>query len=222
MSRIRSLFRNLLQRELVERELDDDLRAYQRMIIEEKCASGLSEEDAVREAAVEIGPVQAVKEKVREARMGWTLETMWQDVRYSVRALSKVPGFTVASIVILSLGIGANTAVFSIFSAALLRPLPYAGEDRIVAISEKRLREDSARSPVSVADFLDWRDVTKNLESIALYESTRQTIASGDQVELAPSARVTVVFSGPLGVQPLFGRPLGVATRILEDAELRF
>jgi hypothetical protein len=143
--------------------------------------------------------------------MGWTLETIWRDVRYSVRALRKAPGFTVASIVILSLGIGANTAVFSIFSAALLWPLPYAGEDRIVAISEKRLREDSARSPVSVADFLDWRNVTKNLESIALYESTRQTITSGDQVELPSSARVTAGFFEALGVQPLFGRTFGAS-----------
>ena len=62
---------------------------------------------------------------------------------------------------ILSLGIGANTAVFSIFSAALLRPLPYPGEDCIVAIWEKRLREDSARSAVSVADFLDWRNLSQ-------------------------------------------------------------
>jgi hypothetical protein len=211
MSRIRSLLRNLLQPELVDRELDDDLRAYQRLLIEEKCASGLSEEDAVREAALEIGPLQAVKERVREVRMGWTLETTWRDVRYSVRGLRRAPGFTAASIVILSLGIGANTAVFSIFSAALLRPLPYAGEDRIVAISEKRLREDSARSSVSVADFLDWRNVAKNFESIALYESTRQMITSGDQVELAPSARVTAGFFEALGVHPLLGRTFGVA-----------
>jgi putative ABC transport system permease protein len=211
MSRLRSLIRNVLQRELVERELDDDLRAYQRMLIEEKRASGLSEAEAVRETALEIGPLPAVKEKVREVRMGWTLETIWRDVRYSVRGLRKTPGFTIASIVILSLGIGANTAVFSIFSAALLRPLPYTRADRIVAISEKRLREDSARSSVSVADFLDWRHVTKNLESIALYESTRQTITSGDQVELAPSARVTAGFFEALGAQPLLGRTFGVA-----------
>jgi putative ABC transport system permease protein len=113
--------------------------------------------------------------------------------------------------VILSLGIGANTAVFSIFSAVLLRPLPYAGENRIVAISEKRLREDSARSAISVADFLDWRNATKNLENIALYESTRQTITSGDQVELAQSARVTAGFFEALEVQSLFGRTFGVA-----------
>ena len=197
MSRIRSLFRNLFQREQAERELDDDLRVYQQMLIEEKRASGLSEEDAVRETSLEIGPLQAVKENVWEARMGWTLETIWRDVRYSVRALKRAPGFTVASIVILSLGIGANTAVFSIFSAALLRPLPYPAEDRIVAIWEKRLREDSARSPVSVADFLDSRNLTKNLASIALYESVRQTITSGDQVELAPSARDGRFFRGP-------------------------
>ena len=211
VSRIRSLFRNLLQRELVERELDDDLRAYRQMLIEEKRASGISEEDAVRQTALEMGSFLAVKENVREARMGWAFETMWREVRYSVRALRKAPGFTVASIAILSLGIGANTAVFSIFSAALLRPLPYAGEDRIVAISEKRLREDSARSPVSVADFLDWRRIAKNLENLALYESTRQTITSGDQVELAAAARVTSGFFEALGVQPLFGRSFGMA-----------
>ena len=83
MSRLRSLFRNLLQRELVERELDDDLRAYQQMLIQEKRESGLSEEDAVRETCLEIGPLQAVKEKVWEARMGSTLETIWRDTRYS-------------------------------------------------------------------------------------------------------------------------------------------
>ena len=211
MSRIRSLFRNLLQRELVERELDDDLRAYQQMLIEEKRASGLSEEDAIRETSLEIGPLQAVKENVWEARMGWTLETIWRDVRHSVRALRRAPGFTAAAIVILSLGIGANIAVFSIFSAALLRPLPYPGEDRIVAIWEKRLREDSARSAVSVADFLDWRNLAKNLSTIALYESTRQTITSGGQMELAPSARVTAGFFEALGVQPLLGRTFRVA-----------
>lgn len=211
MSRIRSLFRNLLQRELVARELDDDLRAYQQMLIEEKRASGLSEEEAIRQACLEIGPLQAVKDNVWEAKMGWTLEALWRDVRYSIRSLRRAPGFTAAAIVILSLGIGANTAVFSIFSAALLQPLPYPGEDRIVAIWEKRLREDSARSAVSVADFLDWRNLAKNLSSIALYESTRQTINSGDQVDLAPSARVTAGFFEALGIQPLLGRTFRIA-----------
>jgi len=117
------------------------------MLIEEKRASGLSEEDADRETSLEIGPLQAVKENVWEARMGWTLETIWRDVRYSVRALKRAPGFTVAAILILSLGIGANTAVFSIVSAALLRPLPYPAEDRIVAIWEKRLREARREVP---------------------------------------------------------------------------
>jgi putative ABC transport system permease protein len=196
---------------LLERELDEELRVYQQMLIEEKRASGLSDEDAVRQTHLEIGHLQAVKENVREVRMGWTLEMIWRDVRHSTRALRRSPGFTAAAIVILSLGIGANTAVFSIFSAALLRPLPYPGEDRIVAIWEKRLREDSARSPVSVADFLDWRTLSKNLSSIALYESARQTITSADRVELAPSARVTAGFFEALGVQPLLGRTFRVA-----------
>ena len=211
MSRIHSLFRNLFQRESLERELDGELRAYQQMLIEEKRAAGLSEDDAIRQTYLEIGHLQIVKENVWEARMGWTLETLWRDARFSIRSLRRTPAFTAAAIVILSLGIGANTAVFSIFSAALLRPLPYAGEDRIVAIWEKRLREDSARSPVSAADFLDWRNLVKNLSSIALYESTRQTITSGDHVELTPSARVTAGFFEALGVQPLLGRTFRVA-----------
>ena len=143
--------------------------------------------------------------------MGSTLEAIWRDVRYSARALRRAPGFTAAAVVILSLGIGANTAVFSIFNAALLRPLPYPGEHRIVAIWEKRVSENSARSAVSAPDFLDWRNLARNLSSIALYESTRQTIASGDQVELAPSARVTAGFFEALGVQPLLGRTFQVA-----------
>jgi putative ABC transport system permease protein len=138
--------------------------------------------------------------------MGWTLETAGRDVRYSVRALRRAPGFTAVAIVILSLGIGANTAVFSIFSTVLLRPFPYPGEDRIVAIWEKRLREDSARSHASAPDFLDWRNLSRSLSQIALYESARQTITSGDQVELAPSSRVTAGFFEALGVQPLLGR----------------
>jgi hypothetical protein len=81
VSRIRSPARNLLQREPVERELDDDLRAYRQMLIEEKRASGLSEEDAVRQTCLEIGPLQAVKDNVWEAKMGSTLETIWRDVR---------------------------------------------------------------------------------------------------------------------------------------------
>ena len=93
---------------------------YQQMLIEEKRASGLSDEDAVRQTRLEIGPLQAVKENVWEARMGSMLEAIWRDVRYSARALRRAPGFTAAAVVILSLGIGANTAVFSIFNAALL------------------------------------------------------------------------------------------------------
>lgn len=211
LTRIRSLFRNLLRRDSIERELDEELRAYQQMLIEEKHSSGISEEDAIRQTYLEIGHLQIIKENVREARMGWTLETIWRDVWYSLRALRRAPGFTVAAVVIISLGIGANTAVFSIFSAVLLRPLPYGREDRIVAIWEKRLREDSARSPIAVADFLDWRNLTKSFSSIALYESARQMIIYGDQAELAPSARVTAGFFETFGVQPLLGRNFGVA-----------
>jgi hypothetical protein len=85
VSRIRSLFRNLLQRESVERELDDDLRVYQQMLIEEKRASGLSEEDAVRETCLEIGPLQAVKTTV--GRQGWVGRSKRQAAMYGTRCV---------------------------------------------------------------------------------------------------------------------------------------
>src|SRR5687768_1517092 len=133
-ARARSLFRNWFSRREIERDLDEEVNAYLDQLIDEKIAAGLSPPAALRAARIELGGVQQVKAQVREHRAGAFLETVWQDIRYGVRGLRKKPGFTVVVAITLALGIGANSTVFSLLDALVLRPLPVENPDELVAL----------------------------------------------------------------------------------------
>ena len=124
LSRVIDGFRSLFGRTRVEQELDAELRDFLETAVEQKMRAGLSREDAGRAARLELGSVAAVKDRVRDAGWESVLESVWQDVRYGARMLWRSPGFAAIAIGILALGIGANTAIFSLLNAVMLRTLP--------------------------------------------------------------------------------------------------
>lgn len=132
--RVRSLIRNLFRRPQVEQDLDDEVRAYVEMIADEKVAQGMTVEEARRAARVEMGGVESVKEEVRTVRIGASIETLWQDVRFGIRTLLKTPGVTFVVILSLALGIGANTAIFTLIEAVMLRSLPVEAPNELVSV----------------------------------------------------------------------------------------
>jgi predicted permease len=132
------------------------------------------------------------------------METLWQDVRYSLRVLGKNPGFAAIAILTLALGIGANTALFSVVNGVLLRPLPYPQPDRIVAISEKTANFD--RSSISYPNFLDWQRANSTFSSIAAYRSDDFSITGKGEAERVRIGMVSAGFFEILGVTPTRGR----------------
>src|ERR1041384_239442 len=136
MPRLTSLWRNLFHKERVDQEFSEEIRAYLDLLTEAKLRQGLSPQEAQRNALLELGGVEQVEERVRELRMGQFIETAWRDVRVGVRTLVHSPIFSAVTVLSLALGIGANTAIFSVVNGLLLRPLSYPESDRLLGLCD--------------------------------------------------------------------------------------
>jgi len=206
-SRLASLRRNLFMRPRVERDLDDELHAYLDQLTEEKRAAGMGAEEARRASRIELGGLEQVKEEVRQVRTGQMLEEFLQDLRYGMRMLRKNPAFTVVALLALALGIGANTAMFSVAYGILLRPLPYANADRVAVVFMRYFPRDFAFGTMCMRDYLMWKENNRAFEDPSLFTSRRMDIGGKEGVpEQVQGASVTAGFFSTLEVRPLIGR----------------
>ncbi len=204
--RIASLFRNLLRKNTVEQALEDELQSAVELLTEEKMKQGLSHSEARRQALIELGGVEQVKEEVRSVRAGRLLEDFAKDIRYAFRTMAKSPGFTVAAVLTLALGIGANTAIFSVVNGVLLNPLRYAEPDRLIALYSRTPNYDFAS--ISYPNFLDWVRDNHPFSALAAYRPDDFNLTGMGEPERMAGVKVSASFFPLLGVQPVVGRAL--------------
>jgi putative ABC transport system permease protein len=164
----------------------------------------MSREEAVRQARVKLGGLERTKEECRDALGVSFVESLIQDARFGLRMLRKNPGFTAVAIITLALGIGANTAIFSVFDAILLRPLPYPNADRLVVLWEKLPQIE--QTSLSLPDYLDYRNFNRVFEEIAAFHVGDFALPGRDAPISIRGGVVSYNFFETLGVRPLLGR----------------
>ncbi len=202
--RLRALFR----RNAVESEMDEELRAHLERQAEKHEESGMPRKEALRRARLEFGGVEQMKEECRDARGLNFFDTMIQDFRYGLRMLGKSPAFTAVAIATLALGIGANTAVFSVVQAVLMRSLPYPGADRLVAIWERvRLPHyQSDENNPAPGNFSDWRDQNRVFDGMAGIQYRSFSLTGRGEPARVEGEAVSANLFDVLQVAPLMGR----------------
>jgi putative ABC transport system permease protein len=196
----------LFHRRRRTREFDDELESNLQMHIEDNLRSGMPPEEARYAALRKFGNVTRVKEDAWELWGFVWLEQLWQDIRYGLRMLAKNPGFTAVAVLTLALGIGANTAIFSVVHAVLIRPLPFKDPARLVMIWATWPKRGQYRINVSPADFADWKEQSKTIEHMSATWSAGSLISIYGEPSAIPAVRVTRDFFDLLGVKPARGR----------------
>ncbi|HET9177600.1 MAG TPA: ABC transporter permease [Terriglobia bacterium] len=199
-----------------EAELERELRGHLDLEAEEQQEAGVSPEEAAYAARRALGNTTQIKEDVRSAWGFQWLETLLQDLRYGLRQLRRNPGFTIVAVLTLALGIGANTAIFSVVNAVVLRPLPYPHSDRLVWIAESI---PAFKAEIATGgDFVDWKDQSHTLDRIAAYDRGARAEGSGGGGSAdfnltgrgtparVQGAEVSASFFATLGVEPQLGR----------------
>jgi putative ABC transport system permease protein len=203
-SRIASLCRNLIRKGKVERELSDEISSYVDLATRAKIKEGLTERDARREALVDLGGVEQVKEQVREVRLGHFLETRWQDLRFGLRTLRKAPIFSLTVTLVLALGIGSTALMFTIVNSVLVQGPPYPQADRLYMLWQNIPQEDHVT--FSAREFNSWKKQTEVFETLSTFMGNGFALSSAGEPELLFGYLVTPSLFRTLDANAALGR----------------
>ena len=195
--------RLLFGREKFAGELDEEMGFHREQVAKELESGGMMPEAARMAAMQQFGNATRMRERSHEM-VEFRAETVAQDLRYAMRQLRKNPGFAMTAILMLTLGIGASTAIFGFVDAALIQPLPYAQQNRLVDVDESAAA--FPRSNLSRDDYEDWKRMNTTLQSLDVYNGSGFLLRTGTVAEPVPAARVSDGFFHTLGVQPMLGR----------------
>jgi putative ABC transport system permease protein len=199
-----------LNRRRAEQEAEEEIQTHLELETREKIEAGLSPEESRYAARRAFGSIALAKEDSRAVWGFGTLETLWQDLRYGLRLLMKNKGFTLIAVFTLALGIGANTAIFSVLNAVLLRPLPYDDPERLVVVWADRPIQQAQTGlpdfPVTVADFVDWRNQSRVFEHMTAMEGRRMNLTGGGEPESVVGLRASASLFPLLGARLVLGR----------------
>src|SRR5437762_3665535 len=213
-------------RRRLERDLDDELSFHLAMREADYRASGVAGRGARDAARRRFGNPTHYKEQLRDMWTFPSFERVWQDVRYAFRALRKAPSFTIVAVFALALGIGGNTAMFSLVDAVRMRALPYAHVERLVVLWGNVMRSTLERRGASYPDFLDWRAQATSFDDMAAFDNTRMTLSGVDEARRIVVETVSAQYFSLLGLDAAHGRtfladedvvPQKIAVTVLSD-----
>ncbi len=202
VSYLRCLAAKLFRRERVAQDMDEELRSHIELRADDLERSGMARAEAERQARIEFGGREHIKEECHEALGSNFVEIAWNDLRYAVRMLRKTPGFTIAAVFTLALAIGANAVVFSVMNSFLLHPLKLPHADRLYAVWRPDIRDAHESYP----DYLDLRDRNRSFESLAAFNATEAGMNTGKEPFDAWIMEGSGNYFDALGVQPYLGR----------------
>ena len=197
-------FKGLFLKDARERDLADELDSHLQMHIDDNIRAGMSPQEARRVAVMKLGGVDQAKEAYRDRATIPFLESVVQDLRFTLRQLRKNPAFSITATAMVALGIGASVAIFAFVDAALIKPLPYQNPARLIFVTETTPIIPRAR--LSYPDYVDWKKLNKVFDSIDIYSSRGYVASTSAGVEMIDGARVSAGFFRTLGVGPLLGR----------------
>jgi predicted permease len=207
LKRIKTRLSSLFRRDRYERELDRELTFHLEMLTEQNVRAGMPAAEARRAALRNFGQVERVKDDVRDTWLSRLWETLVQDARYGVRNLVRNPGFAFVVMLTMALGIGANTAIFSVVNGVLLRPLPYRDGDQLVVLRQQQPLAGVEDMNFSYQEILDYR-TARSLDGVVEFHNMWFILLGRAEPERVSTGVVSANFFDVLGVKPLYGRNL--------------